>query len=272
MFSSNIVMLDVLFPLVVFFIVLVFYVNVRYNRQTANEQEILVAGSSDDIEEMSRLKVPLLFESALQCAPDEILRMLSEIQNGAELVNSATGASAPVSGDGAKMSLGRHSLMIPEYQCTALSDAGKPPLTMWSKSKGVYMNKSSRTPSIWNLALRTCICVTSGTVVCELIPPDHVDLSSALRNTLGDVNVANDATQCTTTQLRAGDIIVVPQFWAWRLVAKNQSSVEVVVHDTIMGFLSSIPETLRVDFGPNSDHKLRKAPPAKKRVRWKESN
>jgi hypothetical protein len=264
-------MLDVVFPLLVFLVVLVFYVNVRYHRQIALNHEILVAGSSDDIEEISRLKVPLLFHSCVQCAADETSRMAEEAQSGAELVNSSTGVSAPVTGNGETMSLGRHSLVLLNHSCLALSDSGRPPITVTSRSKGIYMHKGSRTPSVWNLALRECICVTGGTVVCELLPPASVDRSITARNTFGDVNIPSDSSMAVTTNVHAGDILIVPQFWGWRLVATSESSVETVAYETVMGFISRIPETLQVDFGPSNEHGLQKAMPAKKRVRWKES-
>lgn len=262
-------MLDVLFPTIVFLTVLVFYVNVRYHRQTAGSREVLVAGSSDDIEEVSRLKLPILFKDCIQCAQDETARMALVAGSGSQLLNSTTGTCAQVEGDASNMSLGRHSLMLPSYACGALSDSGKPPLTISTQRQGFYLQKGSRTPISWNLSLRQCVCVTGGSIVCELVPPEEIDREEAVRGAFDVVYTTAGPHDLLTTRMKAGDILVIPQFWGWKIAALGESSVEAVSYDTVMGVLTRVPETIMIDFRPSNAHSLSQATPAKKRVRWK---
>ena len=264
-------MLDVLVPAAIFLVTLLFYVHVRYHRHRSSSSEVLMASSSDDIEEVSRLKMPVVFPAAVQCAQDELSKTLSAMSGGgAVLVNNGSGATAPVEGDIATLSLGRHAVTLEGCDCPVVSDAGQPPLTVRRKGHCLYMQKGSRSPPCLSLSHRTCICFTAGSGVCELFPPAQFDSSTAIRGGTGRLCLPSDSSTDLSTRLHAGDIVVVPPFWGWRVVSTSEASAEVVCYDTVMSWLATLPESMMCDLRPNNGHNLATAAPAKKRVRWKE--
>jgi hypothetical protein len=264
-------MLDVLVPCIIFLVTLLFYVHIRYHRHLSSSTEVLMASSSDDIEEVSRLKMPVVFPAAVQCAQDELSKTLSIMTaGGAILVNSSTGATAPIEGEMTALSRGRHAVALEGYDCPVVSDAGQPPLTVRRKGHCLYMQKGSRSPPCLSLSHRTCICFTAGAGVCELFPPAQSDLGTAIRGGTGRLCMPGDSSTELSTRLRVGDIVVVPPFWGWRIVSTSEASVEVVCYDTVMSWLATIPESVMCDLRPNNGHNLAAVTPAKKRVRWKE--
>jgi hypothetical protein len=264
-------MLDVLVPVMIFLVVLVFYANIRYHRQTSDEPELLVASSSYDIEEVSRLKVPVVFKGAMQGSNSAGGELASHVSHGAHLLNSSTGVAAPIEGDLDSLPLGRHALLVDGYACPTVSDAGRPPLTVRVKRRALYLKKGSRTPCAWSLSVRTCICPVSSRVVCELLPPANVEGESSIRGAFSEIYVPTDTSSSLTTSLDPGDVLIVPQFWGWRLAGVTSTGVEVVSYHTVMSYLTCAPELVACDLRPTNSHDLSRATPAKKRVRWKDT-
>jgi len=262
-------MLDVLIPLSVFCITLLFYMHVRYHRTPSNKSEVLTASGSDDIEDVSRLRVPVVFREAVHCGNKGMDDMLSAGgSSDCQLLNSTTAMQASVDGPLNELSLGRHAIVIEKYSCPALADAGKPPMTVSSDTYGLYMQKGSRTPPACSYNHRLCLVFSGGKGVCELFDPSSLKDTSIGRNESGRFYFMNTDPAPHSTKLSAGDILVVPPFWGWKLIATTDSTVEVAGYGTLMSNIATFPERVISDLRPGNGHNLTQAPAAKKRVRW----
>ena len=264
-------MLDVLIPLSIFCVTLLFYMHVRYHRTPSNEPEILTASGSDDIEEVSRLRVPVVFREAIHCGNKGMVDMVAAGETcDCQLLNSTTAMQASIDGALSDLSLGRHSIIVEKYPCPALADAGKPPMTISTDTYGLYMQKGSRTPPSCSYNHRLCIVFSSGKGVCELFDPSSLKDAIISKNESGRFYFSNTDPAPYSTKLSTGDILVIPPFWGWKLIATGDSAIEVVGYNTAMSYIATLPERVMNDLRPGNDHNLAQAPPAKKRVKWKD--
>jgi|NorSeaMetagenome_1021524.scaffolds.fasta_scaffold09571_5 hypothetical protein len=264
-------MLDVLIPLSIFCVTLLFYMHVKYHRTPATKPEILTASGSDDIEDVSRLRVPVVFREAIHCGN----KGMSDILNAKEsydclLLNSTTAMQATVDGTLSDLSLGRHSIVVDKYTCPVLADAGKPPMTLSSDLYGLYMQKGSRTPPSCSYNHRLCLVFSSGKGVCELFDPLSLKDVNITRNESGRFYFNNADPAPHSTKLSSGDVLVIPPFWGWKLIATADSAIEIAGYETAMSYVATLPERVVSDLRPGNSHNLSKTPAAKKRVRWKD--
>ena len=264
-------MFDVLVPLSIFCVTLLFYMHVRYHRTPSSQPEILTASASDDIEDVSRLRVPVVFREAVHCGTKGMDDVLTAGETSeCQLLNSTTAMQAAVEGPLKDLSLGRHSIVVEKFDCPALADAGKPPMVVSSDRYGLYMQKGSRTPPACSYSHRQCLVFSSGKGVCELFDPASLKDAQVNRNESGRFYFSNADPAPYSTKLATGDILVIPPFWGWKLIATGDSAVEVASYGTVMSYIATLPERVVSDLRPGNEHNLTQAPAAKKRVRWKD--